>query len=217
MVFPVVSMDVRVGLWRRLSAEELMLLDCGVGKDSWKSLWLQGDPTSPFWRRSVLNIHWEVWCWSWNSNTLATWCEELTLLKRPWCWERLKAGRKGDGRGWNGWMASLTQWTWVWVYSGSGDGQGGLAFCSTSVTKIWTQLSNWTTIIYLLYNSIIYIIIFTIIYSVCVCVCVCACSVVSDSWWPHGLWIARFLHPGNFPGKNTGVGCHFLLQETFLT
>ena len=47
-------MDVRVGLWRRLSAKELMLLNCGVGEDSWESLGLQGDPTSPFWRRSAL-------------------------------------------------------------------------------------------------------------------------------------------------------------------
>ena len=47
-----------------------------------------------------LNIHWKDWCWSWKS-TLATWCEELTHLKRPWCWERLKAGGKGDDRGWN--------------------------------------------------------------------------------------------------------------------
>ena len=45
-------MDVRVGLWRRLSAEELMLLNYVVGEDSWESLGLQGDPTSPFWRRS---------------------------------------------------------------------------------------------------------------------------------------------------------------------
>ena len=51
--------------------------------------------------------------------TLATWCEELTHLKRPWCWERLKAGAEGDDRGWHGWMASPTQWTWVWVDSGS--------------------------------------------------------------------------------------------------
>ena len=59
------------------------------------------------------------WCWSWNSNTLATWCEELTHLKRPWCWARLKAGEEGDDRGWDGWMASRTQWTWVWVNCGS--------------------------------------------------------------------------------------------------
>ena len=51
-------MDVRVGLWRRLSAEELILLNCGVGEDSWESLGLQGDPTSPFWRRSTLGFLW---------------------------------------------------------------------------------------------------------------------------------------------------------------
>ena len=50
---------------------------------------------------------------------LGTWSKELTHLKRLWCWERLKAGREGDDRGWDGWMASLTQWTWVWVNSGS--------------------------------------------------------------------------------------------------
>ena len=59
------------------------------------------------------------WCLSWNSNTLATWYEELTHLKSPWCWERLRAGGEGDNRGWDGWMASPTQWTWVWVDSRS--------------------------------------------------------------------------------------------------
>ena len=49
---------------------------------------------------------------------LATWCKELTHWKRPWFWERLKA-REGDDRGWDGWMASPTQWTWFWVSSGS--------------------------------------------------------------------------------------------------
>ena len=70
-------------------------------------------------RKSVLNIHWKDWCWNWNSNTAATWCEELTHLKRPWCWDRLKAGAEGDNRGWDGWMASSTQWSWIWVSSGS--------------------------------------------------------------------------------------------------
>ena len=63
-------------------------------------------------------IHWKDWCWSWSSNTLATWCEELTHWKRPWCWERLKVRGEGDDRGWDGWMASRTRWTWVWVNSG---------------------------------------------------------------------------------------------------
>ena len=69
--------------------------------------------------KSVLNIHWKGWCWSWNSNTLATSCEKLTHQKRPWCWERLKMGGEGDNRGWDGWMASPTRWTWVWVSSRS--------------------------------------------------------------------------------------------------
>ena len=94
-----------------------MLLNCGVEEDSWESLGLQGDPTNPSWRKSVLSIHWKDWCWSWNSNTLATWCKELTHWKRAWCWERLKAGGEGDNRGWDGWMASLTQWTLIWASS----------------------------------------------------------------------------------------------------
>ena len=56
---------------------------------------------------------------SWNSNILATWYEELTHLKRPWCWERLKAGGERDDRGWAGRMALSTQWTLVRVDSGS--------------------------------------------------------------------------------------------------
>ena len=63
-------------------------------------------------RNSVLSVHWKDWWWSWNSNTLATWCEELTRWKRFWCWERLREGGEGDDRGWDGWMASPTQWTW---------------------------------------------------------------------------------------------------------
>ena len=68
----------RVGLWRRLSAEELMRFSCGVGEDSWESLGLQGDPTSPFWRRSTLGFLWKEWCLSWSSSTLDTSCKELT-------------------------------------------------------------------------------------------------------------------------------------------
>ena len=63
-------------------------------------------------------------------NTLATWQEELTHWKRPWCWERLKAGGEGDDRAWESWMASPTQWTWVWVGSRSWWWTGKSACCS---------------------------------------------------------------------------------------
>ena len=91
--------------------------------------------------------HWKDWCWSWNSNTLATWCEELTHWKRPWCWERLKAAEV-DGRGWDGWMASLTQRTWVWASSGSWWWTGKLGVLqsmgSQRVGYDWvTELIDW--------------------------------------------------------------------------
>ena len=50
---------------------------------------------------------------------MATWCKDLTHLKRPWCWERLKAGGEEGDRRWDGWVASPTQWTWVWMNSRS--------------------------------------------------------------------------------------------------
>ena len=123
-----------------------MLLNCGVGEDSWESLGLQGDPTSPSERKSVLNICWKDWCWSWNSNTLATWCEELSHLKRPWCWEGLRAGGEGDNRGRDGWMASPTRWTRVWVNSGSWwwTGRPGvLRFMGLQRVR-HTERLNWT-------------------------------------------------------------------------
>ena len=68
--------------------------------------------TSPEYSLEVLNIY---WCWSRSSSTLATWCKELAHWKRPWRWERLKAGGEGDHRGRDGWITSLPGWTWVWA------------------------------------------------------------------------------------------------------
>ena len=88
------------------------------------------------------------WCWSWNSNIFATWCEELTYLKTLWCWERLKA-EEGDDRGWDGWMASPTWWTWVWVNSRSWwwTGRPGVLWFMglqrRTLLSDWTELS-WT-------------------------------------------------------------------------
>ena len=117
-----------------------MLLNYGVGEDSWEPVGLQGDQTSPSLRKSVLNIHWKDWCWSWNSNPLATWCEELTHWKRPWCWERLKVGGEGDNRGWDGWMASPSFGSWWWAGK-----PGMLQFMrSQRVGHDWATELNWT-------------------------------------------------------------------------
>ena len=78
---------------------------------------------------------------------LATWCEELTHWKKPWYWESLKVGGKGDDGGWDGWMASLTQWKWVWVNSGSlwWLGNPGLlqSMRSQRVGHNWVTELNW--------------------------------------------------------------------------
>ena len=122
-----------------------MLLNCGVGEDSWESHGLQGDPTSPSWRRSVLNIHWKDWCWSWNSNNLTTWYEELTHWKRPWCWERLKEGREGDNRGWMVGCHHQLDGHEFEQALGVGDGQGSLVCCSPWGHKEvdMTEWLNW--------------------------------------------------------------------------
>ena len=93
-------------------------------------------------RKSTLNIHWKDWCWSWNSNTLATSCEELTCWKRPWCWEGLGVGGEGDDRGWDGWMALLTRWAWVWVNSRSLWWTGRPA-CSDSWGRKESDMTEW--------------------------------------------------------------------------
>ena len=108
MVFPVVtygceSWTIKKDKHQRTDASELWC---------WRRLlrapWTARRSNQSILRRSVLGVHWKDWCWSWNSNILTTWCKELTHWKRPWCWERLKAGGEGDDRGWDVWMASLT-------------------------------------------------------------------------------------------------------------
>ena len=64
-------------------------------------------------------------------------------FERLWCWERLRAGGEGDDRGWDGWMASPTQWAWVWVDSGSWWRTGRSGMLIHGVVKSRTRLSNW--------------------------------------------------------------------------
>ena len=111
MVFPVVMYGCERWTIKKAEHQKNWCFWTSIGEDSWESLGLQGDPTSPSQRKSVLNIHCKNWCWSWNSNTLGIWCKELTHWKRPWFWERLKVGEEGGDRRWDGFMASPAQWT----------------------------------------------------------------------------------------------------------
>ena len=148
MVFPLVmygceSWTIRKAECQRIDAFELWC---------WRRLlrvpWTAKRFNQSILKETVLGVHWKNWCWSWNSNPLATWCKELTHLKRPWCWERLTAGGEGDSRGCDGWMASPTQWTWVWENSGSWwwTGRPGmLQFMGLQrVGHNWVTELNWT-------------------------------------------------------------------------
>ena len=137
-------MDVRVGLWRKLSTKELMLLNCGVGEDSGESLGLQGDPTSPFWRRSTLDFF--------GRNDAEA---ETPVLCPPHAKSWLIGKDSDAGRDWEqeekrmtgdemtGWHHQLdgreSEWT-----PGVGDGQGGLGAVIHGVAKSQTRLSDWT-------------------------------------------------------------------------
>ena len=140
-------MDVRAGLWRKLRAEELVLLNCGVGEDSWESLGLQADPTSSkgdqpwvFFGRTDAKAETPV---LWPPHEMS-W-----LIGKDWCWEGLGAGGEGEDRGWHGWMASPTRWTWVWVNSGSWwwTGRPGVLWFmgSQRVRHDWATELNWTS------------------------------------------------------------------------
>ena len=139
MVFQWSCMYVRVELWRKLRAEELILLNCGVGED------LRVPWTAKRYNQSILE---EIspgrslggLMLKLKLGTLATSCEELTHWKRLWCWEGLGAGGKGDDGGLVGWLSSPIRTL------GVGDGQGGLVCCNLWGRKEWdmTEWLNWT-------------------------------------------------------------------------
>ena len=132
-----------------------MLLNCGVGEDSWESLGLQRDPTSPFWRRTALDVHWKDWCWGWNSNTSPPHAKSWLIGKDPDAgrdWEQKEKGTTEDE------MAGQHQWLNAHEFGwtpGGGDRQGGLACCDSWGFKEldmteqmnWTEL-NWTELLW---------------------------------------------------------------------
>ena len=166
-----------------------MLFNCGVGEDL-RAPWTARRSNQWILKGISPEYSLEGWCWSWNSNPLATWCEEVTHWKRPWCWGRLKAGREGDDRGWEldgitnstnvSWASSRSCW-WTekpGVLHSMGLQESDMTE-QLNLTKTWESESH---------------------------------SAVSDSLWPHGVYSLW-----NSPGQDTGVGSHSLLQGIFPT
>ena len=120
MVFPVVMYGCERWTMKKADHQRIDTSELWCWRKLFKVPWTARRSNQSILKEiSPVGVYWKDWCWSWNSSTLATSCKELTHWKRPWCWERLNVGGEADDRGWDGWMASPTQWTWVWVNSGS--------------------------------------------------------------------------------------------------
>jgi len=106
MVFPVVMYGCESWTVKKAEHQRIDAFELWCWRRLLRVLGLQGDPTSPFWRRSALGFLWREWCWSWNSSTLATSCEELTH------WKRLMlggiGGRRRRGRQRMRWLDGIT-------------------------------------------------------------------------------------------------------------
>ena len=123
-----------------------MLFNCGVGEDL-RVPWTARRSNQSIPKEISPEYSLERLMLKLKLQYFATWCEELTHFKRPWCWEKLKVGGEGDDRGWDGWMVSPTQWTWVWVDSGSWWWTGMLGVLQSTgsqrVRHDWATELNW--------------------------------------------------------------------------
>ena len=148
MVFPVVMYGCESWVVKKAERQRIDAFELWCWRRLLRVPWTARTSSQSILKEIRMGVHWKDWCWSSNSNPLATWCEELTHWKRPWCWERLRAGGEGNDRGWAGWMASPMQWTWVWVNSRSWwwTGRPGL-LQSMGLQRTghdWVAKLNWT-------------------------------------------------------------------------
>ena len=140
-------MDVRVGLWRKLSAEELMRLNCGVGRKLLRVLCTVRRSNQSILKDISLECSLEGLMLNLKLQYFGHLMRRAHSFEKTLMLERLRAGGEGENRGWDGWMASPTRWTWVWVDSSSWwwTGRPGvLRFIELkSVRHNWVTELNW--------------------------------------------------------------------------
>ena len=143
IVFPVVMYGCESWTVKKAESQRIDAFELWCWRRLLRVPWTELRSSQTLLRAVSPEFIWKDWSWSWNSSTLATWCEELIHLKRPWWWERWKVEGEGDDRGWDGWMASLTHWTWVWVNWELVMDREAWRAAVHGVAKCWMQLRNW--------------------------------------------------------------------------
>ena len=164
MVFPVIMYGCESWTVKKAEGRIIDVFELWCWRRLLRVPWTARKSNQPMIKEISPEYSLEDWCWS--SNTLTTLCKELTHCKRPCYWARLKVGGEGDDRGWDVWMASLTQWTWVWTSSRSWwwtDKPGVLQSMGSQRVRL-----NWVTQL----SELMY-----------VCVCMCVCMHVSVWRW----------------------------------
>ena len=221
-------MDVRVELWRKLSAEKLMLLNCGIDEDSLRVPWTARRSNQSILKEISPGCSLEGLMLKLKLQYFGHLMWKVDSLEKTLIWEGLGAGGEGDDRGWDGWMASLTRWRCVWVNSGSlwWTGRPGvLRFMgSQRVGHDWATELIWTygKIVFVV-ESFIHVWLFAapwkdrsrinwvMILLKIVFLCAVCAQLVSHVWLFERLWTARLPCPWNFPGKDDFLNNCFLI------
>ena len=143
MVFPVVMYGCESWTIKKAKRWSIDAFELWCWRRPLRVPWTARRSNQSILREISLNIHWEDWA---EAETPILWPPDAKnwLWKRAWCWERLKAGGEGDDRGWDGWMASSTQWTWVWASSGGWWWTGRPGMLQSMGSQRVGHESDWT-------------------------------------------------------------------------